>query len=77
MVGRIAVATLKFKNACNAMVKVAPAPSSMPKRSGARQETIRPRMVNRRKKTTTSPAPMKPSSSPTTEKTKSEWGSGR
>ena len=49
------------------MVSVAPAPSSMPKRSGARLETTSPRTVNRRKKTTTSPAPMKPSSSPTTE----------
>ena len=59
VVGRVAVATLKFRKACSAIVRVAPTPRSRPKRSGARLDTIRPRTVKSRKASTSSPAPRK------------------
>ena len=71
------MATLMFRKAWALMVSVAPTPSSIPKRSAAREETRRPRTANRKNPASTAAAPTSPSSSPITEKMKSEWGSGR
>ena len=69
--------TAMFKNVCRARWVMMPTTSSAPKRSRAWRAIQKPRRISSEKMIMMTHAPMRPSSSHTTEKMKSLYCSGR